>query len=144
MPSFVWNFYTNNDTKALCQRCKTSISLGYASSTAGLRSNLVKKHQISEANFGKHCNYPIFILKIYCLVSFRDISNYMQPKKTMSEQIVELIADDGLTLNQIVHSKFLKAAFENLNWQMPSSPTTLKNILVIECQKKIENYDYEI
>ena len=57
----------------------------------------------------------------------------------MSEQIVELIADDGFTLHQIVNSQFMIDAFANMNWQMPSSPTTLKNMVLEESEKRIAN-----
>lgn len=85
--------------------------------------------------------FYIFLI-LFCfffifLVKSQTLDQFIKPKKTMEETLVKMIADNGFTLNQIVNCEFLKESFLNNNWQMPSSATTLKNMVLAESEKQI-------
>ena len=76
-----------------------------------------------------------FILKI-SFISIKKCENFQPSILTATQKIcqrdeviAELIAKDGLTLNQLVKSKFLAKAFTKFGWVMPSSATTITKIM---------------
>ena len=61
----------------------------------------------------------------------------------MVDALKSLIAKDGMTINQIANSEFLKLSFENMGWSMPVN-NTISKILIDEAKKVKEELKIKI
>lgn len=73
-----------------------------------------------------------------------NITKFQKTKKTMVEVLCKLVADDGMTLHQIVKSEFMREAFAKFGWDMPESSTTLSTIIQKQAKKVEESIKFEI
>ena len=66
------------------------------------------------------------------------IESYSKKKEECHEWISELIGKDGISLNQLVSSRFIRMSFQIQNLDLPNSVNGVKNILLKESSLKIE------
>ena len=139
--SFVWNFFKKSDGKrSECILCRAEISRRDSAghiSTGSVANHLRSKHSITSSNFNDfgifndHNGYNQILVKS----NQADIKSFCSKKLQTNDVIAELIAQDGLTMNQLVNSKFFRLAFEKFNLELPRSPSAITKVLNTEAQK---------
>ena len=138
--SMVWNYFDREGSSAVCKRCGRKLSIK-GGSTSSLRAHLRQVHCISLTDSRNNDASDSELVE----------SSESQPKVPIRKQrfqqstiekclkkaeydsidvvLAKLVAIDGFSMNAIVHSEFLRAAFLERGFTMPKCPSSLTKIL---------------
>ena len=140
--SFVWNYFVKNLARqsATCKECKAEIQCkGF--STSGLIRHLFNKHNISkskrtaeesEGNSSKH------------LISEKKITSFFIKKDSLQAIISKMVTLDGISVNSITNSEFIRSALTDRGFNLPKNPSHVMDLIHSEYNEIKKNVISEI
>jgi hypothetical protein len=143
----VWYYFKRDESGqvAKCTKCESEIKTG-GGSTKGLHVHLNAKHNIdllkaksSDASIGNTLQCPP--------VKKRLISSYFLPEcdKSLPAVLARMTACDGLSFSVFCTSRDLRAALKAMGHsELPTSPNTIKNMVVGYAKRVREKVSQEI
>ena len=121
--SNVWLYFSKEGGRAICERCKKSLS----TNTTGLRSHLRTQHGIL-------CNLQSERSSKESSIRQPQITNFLVKKletDSIESVVSKLCAKDGMSFSMVANSEILHKAIPKLGFgDLPTSSNTIRNLVL--------------
>ena len=136
--SFAWHYFTKvvKEECATCNKCGAKLKCkGW--STSGLNRHLQARHAINESVHKG--NKRSADASTICESSKRQkvqptLTNLFKPKETLQEIVSKLAAVDGMSINTITNSRFIRSALADKGFTLPKNHSHVMNLIYSEHQ----------